>query len=191
MAIQVGGTTVIDNSRNITNIGVATFTTLSGVKCFDQNSNTSSIKVITTGPTLPASGYTYVTWARIKSSSAGYRTLFRSAPNDHPILVDTGNDNLGFYDNDTASFKDSGYDVTPIEDVWAQYSVVGDNSSSIFYINGTQVGTSVAFGAGGNRHDYWGLTGQPFGYLANLYLYNRKLSVTEIAQNYNALKGRF
>jgi len=28
MAIQVGGTTVIDNSRNITNIGVATFTTL-------------------------------------------------------------------------------------------------------------------------------------------------------------------
>jgi hypothetical protein len=171
---------------------VATFTTLSGVKCFDQNSNTSNIRVGATGPTLPTSGYTYVTWARIKTSSAGYRTLFRTAPNDHPILVEINTDNLGFYDNDTASFKDSGYDVTPIEDVWVQYSVVGDSSSSIFYINGAQVGTSVAFGAGGNRHDYWGgVSGQAFGYLANLYLYNRKLSVTEITQNYNALKGRF
>jgi hypothetical protein len=28
MAIQIGGTTVIDNSRNITNVGIATFTTL-------------------------------------------------------------------------------------------------------------------------------------------------------------------
>jgi hypothetical protein len=148
--------------------------------------------VIGTGPTLPTSGYTYVTWARIKTSSTGYRTLFRTAPNDHPILVEINTDNLGFYDNDTASFKDSGYDVTPIEDVWAQYSVVGDNSSSTFYINGAQVGSSVAFGAGGNAHDYWGgVSGQAFGYLANLYLYNRKLSLTEITQNYNVLKSRF
>ena len=105
--------------------------------------------------------------------------------------MESGTDNLGFYDNDAASFKDSGYDVTPIEDVWVQYSVVGDNSSSTFYINGAQVGTSVAFGAGGNRHDFWGLNGQEFGYLANLYLYNRKLSITEITQNYNALRSRF
>jgi hypothetical protein len=167
----------------------ATFTTLSGVKCFNENSG--FIRVNGTGPTLPTSGYTYVTWARIKTSSAGYRTLFRTAPDDHPILVDIGTDNLGFYDNNTSSFKDSGYDVTPIEDVWVQYSVVGDSSSSIFYINGVQVGASVAFGAGGNRHDYWGLTGQEFGYLANLYLYNRKLSLDEITQQYNLLAPRF
>jgi hypothetical protein len=184
------GTIVYDltGSYNHT-LTTATFTTLSGVKCFNENSG--FIRVNGTGPTLPTSGYTYVTWARIKTSSAGYRTLFRTAPNDHPILVEINTDNLGFYDNDTSSFKDSGYDVTPIEDVWVQYSVVGDNSSSTFYINGAQVGTSVVFGAGGNRHDFWGLNGQEFGYLANLYLYNRKLSVTEITQNYNALRSRF
>ena len=186
------GTTVYDltNSYNHT-LTNATFTTLNGIKCFDQNSNISTIRVIGAGPTLPTSGYTYITWAKIKTSSTGYRTLFRTAPNDHPILVEIGTDNLGFWDNDTAGFKDSGYDVTPIEDVWVQYAVVGDSSSSIFYINGAQVGTSVAFGAGGNRHDYWGLTGQEFGYLANLYLYNRKLTTAEILQNYTALKGRF
>ncbi len=184
------GTTVYDltGAYNHT-LSTATFTTLSGVKCFNENSG--HIRVNGTGPTLPTSGYTYVTWARIKTSSSSWRTLFRTAPNDHPILVEINTDNLGFYDNDTPSFKDSGYDVTPIEDVWVQYSVVGDNSSSIFYINGAQVGTSVAFGAGGNRHDYWGLNGQEFGYLANLYLYNRKLTTTEILQNYNALKDRF
>lgn len=184
------GTTVYDltGAYNHT-LTTATFTTLSGVKCFDENSG--FVRVNGTGPTLPTSGYTYVTWARIKTSSASWRTLFRTAPDDHPILVEVGTDNLGFYDNNTSSFKDSGYDVTPIEDVWVQYSVVGDNSSSIFYINGAQVGTSVAFGAGGNRHDYWGLSGQEFGYLANLYLYNRKLSVTEITQNYTSLVGRF
>jgi hypothetical protein len=186
------GNTIYDLSGTYNHtLTVAPFTILTGVKCFDQNSNTSNIEVIGTGPTLPTSGYTYVTWARIKTSSVTYRTLFRTAPNDHPILVEINTDNLGFYDNDTSSFRDSGYDVTPIEDVWAQYSVVGDSSSSTFYINGAQVGSSVAFGAGGNTHDYWGLTGQPFGYLANLYLYNRKLSITEITQNYNALKSRF
>jgi hypothetical protein len=67
---------------------------------------------------------------------------------------------------------------------------VGDNASSIFYINGTQVGTA-AYGAGGDTHFGWGnnqTAGQPFGHVANLYLYNRKLSIAEITQNYNAIK---
>jgi hypothetical protein len=169
-----------------------TFTTLNNVKCFDANGNTALISVAQgAGPTLPITGYTYVTWARIKTSSATYRTLFRSYPNDHPILVNTGTDDLGFWDNNGGNFIDSGYNVTPVEDVWVQYSVVGDSSSSIFYINDSQVG-SVAYGAGGNTHWAWGgLGGQPFGYVANLFLYNRKLSITEIAQNFNFLKQRF
>jgi len=106
-------------------------------------------------------------------------------------LVDIATDNLGFYDNDIPAFVDSGYDVTPVEDVWVQYTVVGDNVSSIFYINGTQVGTT-AKGAGGNRHDYWGsIPGQPFGYVANMYYYDRKLTLSEITQQYNFLAPRF
>lgn len=186
------GTTVYDltGSYNHT-LSNAPYTNLNGVKCFDCNGANTIIEVNGTGPTLPTNGYTYVTWARIKTSSASWRTLFRSLPNDHPILVQIATDNLGFYDNDLNEFKDSGYDVTSIEDVWVQYTVVGDSSSSIFYINGTQVGTT-AFGAGGNRHWAWGsIVSQPFGYVANLYLYNRKLSLDEITQQFNFLFSRF
>jgi hypothetical protein len=77
--------------------------------------------------------------------------------------------------------------------VWVQYAVVGDATSSIFYINGTQVGT-VVYGAGGDTHLEWGNNGtaiQPFGYLANLYFYNRKLSFSEINQMYDFLSPNF
>lgn len=169
----------------------APYTTLSGVKCFDCNGATTKIEVNGTGPTLPTTGYTYISWARVKSSSADWRTLFRTLPDDHPILVEVGTDRLGFYDNGGAGFIYSGYDVTSIEDVWVQFAVVGDNVSSIFYINGSQVGTT-AYGAGGNRHWVWGgLGGQPFGYVANMYLYNRKLTSSEIIQQYNSLSSRF
>jgi hypothetical protein len=185
------GTTIYDltGSYNNTLSGGASFTTLNGIKCFDCTTNTQSIQSSGTGPSLPTTGYTYVSWARIIPSSAGWRSLFRT-DNNLPILVQVGTDNLGFYDS---VFRDSGYDVSPIEEVWVQYAVVGDNTSSIFYINGTQVG-SVAFGAGGDTHVMWGnnlLAGQPFGYLANLYFYNRKLNLTEITQQYNYLAPRF
>jgi hypothetical protein len=75
-----------------------------------------------------------------------------------------------------------------------QWAVVGDNSSQTFYINGSQVGITIAFGAGGTPHWGWGnndLSGQPWGYVANLYLYNRQLSLSEITQQYNFLAPRF
>jgi hypothetical protein len=167
----------------------ATYTVLYGIKCFDCTTGTKRVVVDGTGPTLPTSGYTYITWARILSSSASWRSLLRTN-NSVPILVQLETDDLGYYDS---VFRDSGYDVTPIEDVWVQYAVVGDDTSSIFYINGTQVGT-VAYGAGGDTHLQWGNNGtavQPFGYIANLYFYNRKLSFSEIIEQYNTLSPTF
>jgi len=187
------GTSITDitGGYNHTLTGGATYLSLYGVKTFDCTGTNEYIIVNTTGPLLPTSGYTYVTWTRMIISSSNYRTLFRTSPNDHPLLVQIGTDNLGFFDNDSDTFYDSGYDVTAIEDKWVQLSVVGDSSSSIFYINGTQVGTT-AYGAGGNRHNYWGgLPGQAFGYVANLFYYNRKLTQSEINQNYLYLLSRF
>lgn len=185
-----GGTTINDMigtyNHTMTN---APFTILNGIKCFDCNGGVNTyIRVNGTGPTLSTSGYTYTSWAKIKSSSSGYRTLFRSNPNDHPILTQIGNDNLGFWDNDINIFSDSGYDVTSVEDIWVQYSVVGSSTFSTFYINGDEVG-STNYGAGGNKHDYWGsIPGQPFGYVANMMLYDTKLTKAQIKQNYDALK---
>jgi hypothetical protein len=185
------GTTVFNlqsGSYNHTLTG-ATYTVLDGIKCFDCTTGTKRVVVDGTGPTLPTSGYTYITWARIISSSVSWRSLLRTN-NRVPLLVEIATDNLGYYDS---VFRDSGYNVTSDEDVWVQYAVVGDDTSSIFYINGTQVGT-VAYGAGGDTHLEWGnngTAGQPFGYLANLYFYNRKLSFSEVLNNYNADKWKY
>jgi hypothetical protein len=185
------GGSVNDLSGNsYTHSLVATSSTIFGFKSFNCTSASNNyIRVNGTGPLLSTSGYTYVAWARISNDSSTYRTLYRSAPSDHALLVDVGTDSLGFWDNNTNSFKDSGYDVTSIEEKWVQYSVVGDSSSSVFYINDIQVG-SVSFGAAGNRHDYFGaIDGQPFGYVGNMMLYNKKLTQGQIKQNYDALKN--
>lgn len=170
----------------------STFTILNGVKCFDcTNANSTIALTQGTGPTLPTTGYTYITWARLQASNSGWRTLLRSWSSDHPILVQIGTDNLGFYDNQNDEFYDSGYDVTTIKERWVQFTVVGDATTSTFYINDDEVGT-VAYGAGGNTHWAWGgIAGQGFGHVANLYLYERKLSAREIRQTYNQLYPRF
>lgn len=166
-----------------------TSSTLHGIRSFDCNTANAFLKADGTGPTLSASGYTYVSWAKLLPSSAGWRTLYRTAPNDHPIVIQIGSDKLGFYDNDANAFMDSGYDAASLAGKWAQWAVVGDSSSSTFYINGDQVGSTVAYGAGGNKHDYFGgLPGQPFGYVGNMMLYNAKLTQAQVKQNYDALK---
>jgi len=98
---------------------------------------------------------------------------------------------LGYWDT---AFRSSGYDASAFQEVWTQFAIVGDNVSQTFYINGSQVGNPIAQGVGGNIHWGWGnndVVSQPWGHLANLYLYNRKLSLNEIQQQYNFLSPRF
>lgn len=166
----------------------ATSSNIFGIKSFDCSTANNMLLVNSTGPTLSNSGYTYVSWARIISSNAGYRTLYRTSPNDHPLLINVSSDALGSYDNDTDAFYSSGYNITSVEEQWAQWSVVGDINGSDFYINDTYVGSSTK-GASGNKHSWIGnVGGQPFGYIGNTMMYNSKLSADEIKQNYDALK---
>jgi hypothetical protein len=192
------GTTVYDVAGTTTHslVNGANYTVLSGVKCFDCATSAYYMAptVGGTAPILSTAGYTYVAWARMKSSNAEWRTLWRTTPDDHPLLVQTGGTNLGMYDNTGTGFNDSGYNTTPYYDIWAQWTVVGDTTNgSTFYINGSQVGTSVAQSAGGNYHKWIGgaAGSQPFGYIANCFLYNTKLTQLQINQNYQSLRGRF
>ena len=188
------GTTVYDltNSYNHTLIG-ATFTTLSGIKCFDCTTGNNRVDVNGTGPTLPTTGYTYITWARLINNNSGFRTLLytKGTRKITPITIPNGTSTLGYW---ATAFVSSGYDVSSSAGIWAQYAIVGDNVSQTFYINGSQVGSTINEGSGGNTH--WGvgnndIVAQPFGHVANLYLYNRKLSIEEITQNYNAIKPTY
>lgn len=191
------GTTVNDlsgNGRTQNLSNAAAYTVLSGIKCWDF-SGTYVMRAASAVPTLPTTGFTYIAWARMIASSVSWRTLFRSSPADHPLIIELGSNRLGMYDNGANAFFPSGYnDVSALANVWAQWAVSGDSAGQTFYINGQQVGTTVQTAAG-NSHDWTGgvgtPNGQPFGYVANMFLYNQILSADRIRQNYYALKGRF
>lgn len=177
------------------NLGNASqFVTLSGVKCFDC-SGSYGISPTSPGPQLPSTGFTYIAWARMIASTAGYRTLFRTSPDDHPLLIQVGTNNLGAWDNNGTNFHPAGYDVASLANTWTQWAVVGDSSGETFYINGRQVGTTTA-SSYNNNHNVTGNVGrtgasQPFGYVANMFLYTTKLSLIQIQQNYGSLRTRF
>lgn len=181
------GTSITDLSGNgrTQNLQAASqYTMLNGVKCFDCSTNTNYITAASISPVLPTTGFTYIAWARMISSSTSWRTMFRSNPSDHALLIEIGTNRLGMYDNQTSAFYPSGYnDVSSLANTWVQWAVTGDNSGQTFYINGVQVGTTVQTVAG-NSHWYTGLQDQPFGYIANMELYVAKLTQEQILQNY-------
>jgi len=194
------GTAITDlsgNGRTQNLQTAAQFTTLSGIKCFDcSNASTNNaISAASVGPVLPVSGFTYIAWARMIASTATFRTLFRTSPNDHPILINTGTNDLGMWDNPTATFYPSGYNAASLANVWAQWAVTGDSAGQTFYINGQNVGTVTGQTSAGNSHNTTGNVGanggQPFGYIANMFLYTSKLTQLQIQQNWGALKGVF
>jgi len=192
------GTSITDlsgNSRTQNLTSAAQFVTVGGIKCFDC-STTNGIAAASIGPTLPTTGFTYISWARMIASSANYRTLFRCSPNDHPLLIAVGTDNLGMWDNTVNTFYPSGFSVAGLANTWVQWAVTGDSTGQTFYINGQQVGTVSGQTAAGNNHNITGNVGgsggtQPFGYVANMFLYTSKLSLIQIQQNYGALRTQF
>jgi hypothetical protein len=188
------GTTVFDitGGYDHTLIG-ATYTVLNGVKCFDCTTGNNRVDYNLTGPLLPNSGYTYITWARLIPSNAGFRTVLytKGPPKITPITIPNGTNTLGYW---ATGFVSSGYNVASSAGVWVQFAIVGTNTSQTFYINGSEVGDTINQGAGGTTHWGWGnndIVAQPWGHVANMYFYNRQLNLTEITQQYNYLAPRF
>ena len=189
------GTAITDlsgNSRTQNLSTAAAYTMLNGVKCWDCGIDGQYILAASSVPTLPTGGWTYIAWARMISSTATWRTLFRTSPNDHPLLIEIGSNRLGMYDNDTNAFYPSGYnDVSGLADTWVQWAVTGSSAGQTFYINGQQVGTTVTT-CSGNSHNYTGsIPSQPFGYVANMELYTTILTQEQIQQNYYNQLSKF
>ena len=188
------GTSVFDLSGNartqlLSSAGI--YTVLSGVKCFDCTT-TGQITANTVGPVLPTSGFTYIAWARMNSSSATFRTLFRTNLYDHPLLINVNTNDLGMWDNNGLNFITANYNVSSFADIWAQWTVVGDSAGQQFYINGVLVGSTNVSSAGNSHWTIGSIgNGQPFGYIANTFLYTAKLTQEQIQQNYYGLKSRF
>lgn len=194
------GTTLNDLSGNgythtLSNSNI--YTTLSGVKCFNCSSAGQIITANSTTIQIPTN-FTYISWTRVRSTTTGYRTLLRDyGTGGHPIIINSGTNLLGMWENlpGSTGFNSSGYNMSAYGDVWAQWATVGDAAGQTFYINGQQVGSSVSKSVAGEYHYTWGnitpAADQPWGYVANLELYNIKLTLAQLQQNYNGLKGVF
>ena len=192
------GTTWYDTSGNGYNHNVAntTFTTFQGVQCFN-NSTTGYIFPVSSTYTF-TQNYTMIAWANALSDAqvSTWRTLWRTLPDDHPILIQDGSDLIGYYDNNSAGFVSYGVTLggLGLANKWTMFTITGTGGSTYLYYNNATYAGSVAYTANGNNHDAIANvngTSQPFGYVASAMLYNRPLSTAEISQNYNALKTRF
>jgi hypothetical protein len=82
--------------------------------------------------------------------------------------------------------------------VWTNVVGTYDGTTSLIYVNGVSqtLGSELAAGAGGADKCYIGRTAfsTPFyfnGKMANVLIYNKALTATEVLQNYNATKTRF
>lgn len=196
------GTTVYDIAGNYNHtLSGNIFTTVDNVKCFDC---TGTGRIVDAGTTFTlGSNHTFVAWARPLSNanSSNWRTLWRTQPHDHPLLINYGtggvaDGTIGYYDNNNGlAFVSFGVNVATlgIENKWTMFTVEGNNGGSFLYINDTYVGYANR-NAAGMEQDAISTAGgsQPFGYVATATIYKDKsLSADEIAQNYNALKGRF
>jgi hypothetical protein len=186
----VGATTLTDstgngNTQTITAASYVDGGPLLGIRSFNCTAD-YDIQAVTPGPTLPTTGFTYLAWAKMNSSSADYRTLFRTEPNDHPLLIDIGTNTLGMWDTNGFNFNSTGYDVSAFADVWALWAVTGNSAGQTFYINGAQVGTTARSAAGNNHNRVGGIdANQSFGYVSNVRLYDGQLTQSQIETIYN------
>lgn len=194
------GTTIYDlyQTQNTSLLGGASYTTFASQPCFN-----SAVEGYYTTPgsnsVLISNYYTYSSWCNIKASAGTWRTLFRTNPNQHPLLVQN-DDTIGFYDNTGTGYNIfTGALATAYIGNWAYWVVVGNGLTVTLYINGVQAGSSVTVGvqtytASGNYHGEWGAAAgsQSFGYIATMELIpNAALTADQILIKFNALRGRY
>ena len=193
------GTTWTDLSGNGYNhtLTSAPLTTIDGVSCF--NVSSSGRYIADSGTTFTfGSSHTMIAWARPLADSqvSNWRTLWRTQPTDHPLLIQDSTNLIGYYDNGGANFVSYGLNLGTLglENKWTMFTLVASGGSTTCYINNLSASGSVAYDTSGNAHDAIGSTNggsQPFGYVSVAQIYNRALTASEIQQNFNALRGRF
>jgi len=191
------GTSITDmiGTEDYTLTSGAVIATVDSVECFDVSA--SARRLVGSSAVTFGSEHTLQCWARPLSDATAvtWRTLWRTDPEDHPILIQDGTNVIGYYDNSASTFRSYGLNIGTIgmENKWTMFTVVASAGTSTLYINDNQYSGSVAYSAdGGTLLTIGGWSSsQPFGYIANNIAYTRALSVAEINQNFQALRGRF
>jgi len=175
----------------------ASFTQFNGVPAFKTLGPDTIFPNYGQGPTI-ASTYTYIGWAVETTESGTWRTLWRTEPQDHPLLVIDGGTAIGSYDNSGPDFRSSGLDVVSdnARNNWTMYTVRGNSDNTMtFYLDRRRASGSIGDNhVPGNEHFAFGTEpggGQEFPYVGEMLLYNRALSDAEIDAVYDSTAGFF
>lgn len=136
----------------------------------DFTGNASTIMNITTPPadlnsTIFAVGLPIV--------NTTWRTMFRGAVNDHPLIIESGSDRLGYYDGDNGGFQNSGFTWSQSEPAVVAVEMRSGNVN--FRKNGSQGSSITTINLSGINLDYFGNyqgSTQNFGKVAEAIVYN-------------------
>ena len=151
---------------------------------------------------------TLIVFSTILNSTANWRTLVRGSSSDHQVIVQTGTNNLGMYDNNANTFIDSLFDIPTLPNPYTQFNFLCwrlSQSSPYYQFQFNQNATSytitnanATFNNGFCSNGGWHQSStavntgsQYWGKVAYFSYYNRQLTQSEIAQNFNTLRGRF
>lgn len=154
-----------------------------------------------TAADLPVQVYnTFIWFGTIKNTTADYRTLIRGYGNDHLVMVETGTNRLGAYNNTSGIFipTDQVLDVTTIDQVYTRFNMHVWKLSSVspyyqYYLNPSSVpcrqtavitDSRANLGHGFYALGFWQGPGQYFGYNGTSLYYNRELSDEELVEIY-------
>lgn len=189
----VGATGVLTN-------GVAFVANSGGTFVFDGTNdyidcgNDSSLSALGGTTNITASAWVYYTayggggqpYSVITVKGSPWTWLMENPSNTFTFRITAGGSDVNVVDTSTHLLN-----------TW--YNVVGtyDGSNMRIYVNGVLKNTRAQAGILGTNSEtakigtYQGTNYNLTGRIANVSIYNRTLSSTEILQNYNALKGRY
>ena len=211
------GTTWTDLSGNGYNFNVnsSAYSTTGGIANMNFEGSFGAAKRVVSSTLTDVPNFSNATimcFSTLLNSTGNWRTLVRarSTGDDHQVIIQSGTNNLGMYDNNGAAFISAGFDITSIPNRYTQfncltwrlsqsspyyqfqynndpttYSITNASSTYTqgFSIIGAYHNGSIGTGSG-DSSQYWGK-------IAVFLYYNRHLTTEEITQNYNALRGRF
>tara|TARA_Y100000004_G_scaffold9514_1_gene10365 strand:+ start:1906 stop:2925 length:1020 start_codon:yes stop_codon:yes gene_type:complete len=174
-------------------------------------------KLVSAGNYIDSPWYPHcsvVFFLKWRNSNSQWRTPLRSRDNDHHIIVQDGNRNLGMYDNNGTGFNDTGYDINQFPDWDTKFNMYTWRFSS--YESGTYSpnyqcffkdentaratinNSNSRFNRGFHHVGAWGnssrnphTSSQNCGSFPVFMYYNRHITQAERAQIYNAYKDTF
>jgi hypothetical protein len=187
---------------DLTNLNTITATSLTYAtnNTFSFNGTSNSLSI--TQPPISANfnNWTITGWIRPTSSTASYILTPQSAGIDHALGYDGVNKRLSVNITEIADVNNraiySPNNSVPVN-AWTHFSASINNLNVRIYINGVEVvnqtesipianwGGGWTVGQRGNSTFWYA------GQIPVLQAYNRALSAVEVAQNFNALRGRY